>query len=65
MHAPAELTSSDSGDLDQHETPEIKERTGTYYLYVYFNKNAHRMRFRAQAQVAPKTRCCVLPFRPY
>ena len=65
IFAPAELASPDSEDLDQHEIPEVKERTGTYYLYVSPDENGHRMRFRAQAQAAPKTWFCVLPFRPY
>jgi hypothetical protein len=33
IFAPAELT-PDSEDLDDDVTLEIKERTGTYYLYV-------------------------------
>ena len=45
IFAPAELTPLDSEDLDQHDTQEIKERTGMYYLHVYPDEDSHRKRF--------------------
>jgi hypothetical protein len=62
IFAPAELTHSE--DLDHHETLEIKERTGTYYLYVSPDEDADGKRFRTQAH-SQKTWFCVLHFRPY